>query len=170
MNFDQNIIEQLENNMEIFKAFFKSSNHDMILWKPAHEKWNTLEIVCHLYDEEREDFRARLIHVLENPDAPLPPIDPPGWVSQRNYAAQNFQLKCSAFLTERKNSVKFLRGLKNPKWDNAYQHPKFGPLSAKMFLANWLAHDYLHFRQLTRLRHEYLQHVSGEKLSYAGNW
>ena len=29
-------------------------------WKPDSETWSILEVVNHLYDEEREDFRVRL--------------------------------------------------------------------------------------------------------------
>jgi hypothetical protein len=35
-------------------------------------------------------------------------------------------------------------------------------MSAEMFLANWLAHDYLHIRQLIRLRYHYLEHAAAE--------
>jgi len=63
---------------------------EMYLWKPAPEKWCLLEIVCHLYDEEREDFRARTRHVLETPTDTLPPIDPQGWVGSRKYIHQDY--------------------------------------------------------------------------------
>jgi len=43
-------------------------------------------------------------------------------------------------------------------------------MSAKFILANWLAHDYLHIRQITRLKYDYLQDIPNENLSYAGNW
>ena len=42
------------------------------------------------------------------------------------------------------------------------------PLSC--FSPNWLAHDYLHIRQIIRLKFAYLQQLSKEDLSYAGNW
>jgi hypothetical protein len=76
----------------------------------------------------------------------------------------------AAFLQERKNSVIWLNGLENPNWDSAYQHPKMGPLKAKMFLTNWLEHDYLHMRQLLTLKHNLLKETTGENLDYAGNW
>jgi uncharacterized protein YutE (UPF0331/DUF86 family) len=43
-------------------------------------------------------------------------------------------------------------------------------LSAKMIFKNWLAHDYLHIRQIIRLKFEYLKGFTGENLSYAGDW
>lgn len=129
-----------------------------------------LEIVCHLYDEEREDFRARTRHVLDTPLEALTPIDPVGWVVERQYMQQEYAAMLGKFLEERQQSVTWLQSLQSPSWDNAYIHPKFGPLTAKMFLTNWLAHDYLHIRQIDRLKHQYLEHISGEKLDYAGGW
>ena len=35
-------------------------------------------------------------------------------------------------------------------------HPKAGPLSARLLLANWLAHDQLHVRQMLRVHREAL--------------
>jgi hypothetical protein len=43
-------------------------------------------------------------------------------------------------------------------------------MSAGMLLANWLAHDYLHFRQITKLKYDYIKYRTGEDLAYAGTW
>ncbi len=43
-------------------------------------------------------------------------------------------------------------------------------MTAKMFLSNWLAHDYLHIRQITKLKYDYLKQLTNEDLNYAGNW
>ena len=41
--------------------------------RPEPESWSVLEVVCHLYDEEREDFRQRLDIMLYRPDDKWPP-------------------------------------------------------------------------------------------------
>lgn len=142
----------------------------LYLWKPSPEKWCLLEIVCHLYDIEREDFRARTKHLMESTTAPLPSVDPQGWVETRSYIQQNYHDKLNDFLMEREQSIKWLQSLSNPKWENVYEHPKFGKMTAKMFLSNWLAHDYLHIRQITKLKYDYLKQLTNEDLNYAGNW
>jgi hypothetical protein len=45
-------------------------------WRPDPESWSILEVVNHLYDEERLDFRVRLDRVLHHPGKPWSPIDP----------------------------------------------------------------------------------------------
>ena len=43
-------------------------------------------------------------------------------------------------------------------------------MSAKLFLTNWLAHDYLHIRQIIRYQYHYLKESTAIDLGYAGNW
>jgi hypothetical protein len=164
------IIHKLSDNLAFFDDLLNINDHSEITWKETPERWSILEIVCHLYDEEREDFRARIKHVFETPELPLPPIDPAGWVTSRGYMQWNYQDTLGKFSEERKNSVRWLQSLNNPQWKNVHHHPKFGAMSAEMFLANWLAHDYLHFRQIIKIKFDYLKHTSGETLKYAGAW
>jgi hypothetical protein len=149
---------------------FNSLSKEEYLWKPQPEKWCLLEIACHLYDEERDDFRARLKHTLETPQEKLPSNDPVGWVTFRKYIEKDFHVTVNNFIEERKLSIDWLNSLQNPNWKNAYHHHKFGEMSAGMFLANWLAHDYLHIRQILNLQYQYLKLNSGERMDYAGEW
>lgn len=164
------IIGELERNHAVFKAILSGASAPLIRWKPAPDKWCLLQIICHLYDEEREDFRARLRHVLTQPNEKMTGIDPQGWVESRSYMDQDYQAKLDAFLDEREQSIQWLKSLDKPSWDNAYQHPTLGPLSGKTFLSNWLAHDFIHIRQITRTKMQYLMAISEQDLTYAGNW
>src|ERR1700749_3427055 len=84
------IISDLEKNKSIFISMLTEPENDFISWKPSPEKWNLLEIVCHLYDEEREDFRARIKHTITTPELPLPSINPAGWVTERKYSERSY--------------------------------------------------------------------------------
>jgi len=164
------IIDNLSDNVEIFITLLHNKSKTEYLWKPESQKWCLLEIICHLYDEEREDFRARVKCTLETPGQHPPPINPVGWVTDRKYIDQDYELMVNKFLNERRNSSKWLNSLKNPLWKNSYEHPKLGVLTAEHFLVNWLAHDIFHFRQIIRLQFQYLKFTSGNDLSYAGTW
>ena|ERR1700761_3813497 len=163
------IAQQLETNKNVFTGLFQDVSSQQYVWKPTPEKWCLLEIGCHLYDEEREDFRARIQHTLQNPESSMPPIDPQGWVISRKYMERNCQQVLSDFLSERDTSISFLRSLQYPNWDNVYHHPKLGEMPAQLFLENWLAHDYLHIRQITATKYLYLKAHSKTHLDYAGN-
>ena len=164
------IIEELKRNKTVFKNLLENLPPEQYNWRFNPDKWCLLEILCHLIDEEREDLRQRVRNILINPELPLNSIDPIGWVKSRKYNERDFNAELKEFLHERDNSIKWLEHLENPKWDNFYKHPKLGNLSAKMIFANWLAHDYLHIRQILKLKYEYLKNISGEDLSYAGDW
>lgn len=164
------IFENLNNNKSVFQKLLFHTSEAEYLWKSSPDKWCLLEIVCHLYDEEREDFRTRVKFTLETPEQASPPIDPVGWVTSREYIKQDYLSMLNKFLEERDDSIRWLHSLKSPEWGNAYQHPKYGPMSAKMFVTNWLAHDYLHIRQIIKLKLDYLKKLSGESLVYAGEW
>jgi hypothetical protein len=169
MNYSA-IIRELQRNRQVFQDLLSGLLNEEYLWKPEPSKWCLLEIICHLYDEEREDFRARLKHVFVTPEFPFPPIDPQTWVMDRKYMKQDFESMLQKFSEERNESVSWLKSLASPPWKNAFNHPKFGAISGDLLLANWLEHDYLHCRQILTLKHLYLKDHSGENLSYAGNW
>lgn len=164
------IINQLGHNQNIFRSLLILKSSNEYLWRPQPEKWCLKEIVCHLLDEERDDFKARVRHTLETPLLEMPSINPEGWVLERRYMSQNYDKKVHEFLDERSQSITWLNTKINANWENAYQHPKLGVMSAKLFLTNWLAHDYLHIRQIIRYQYHYLKEGTAIDLGYAGNW
>ena len=164
------VINELARNRKVFEALLAEIQTETALWKIEPNKWCLLEVVCHLFDEEREDFRARVKHCLENPELPLQPIDPVGWVTKRKYLEQDFEAKLTDFLRERDESIAWLNSLNNPSWENTHDDPKLGKMSAKKFLSNWLAHDHIHIRQINRIKYEHLNSLTENSLNYAGDW
>jgi len=140
-------------------------------WKPSAEDWSILEVVNHLYDEEREDFRQRIDYLLHKPGEEVPPIDPQGWVMARAYNERELVPSLHSFLRERDRSAAWLHNLRDPDWSQHYTHPDGFTLTAYDLLVNWAAHDLLHLRQLIELHHAWHQHQLGEtSLAYAGAW
>lgn len=164
------IIKELSRNRSVFHSMLAGTTRNEFIWKPAADKWSLVEVLCHLVDEEREDFRARVSHSLQSSKEPLPPIDPVGWVQSRKYLDQNFDRKLEEFMDERRMSVEWLNQLESPVWENFIEHSALGKMTANRFLANWLAHDQIHIRQIVKIKRAYLSFVSGEDLTYAGNW
>ena len=143
----------------------------LLRWKPTPDRWSLLEIVNHLADEEVFDFRARIESTLRNPAEVWPPIAPQDWVAEKKYNERDPAESLDRFLEERERSLEWLRTQRSAAWSNTYVHPKVGPLSAHMLLANWIAHDFLHARQMLRLHHEQVAKLAApETLDYAGPW
>ena len=140
-------------------------------WKPSPERWSTVEVLCHLADEEREDFRVRLDLTLHDPEAEWPPIDPAGWVTARDYASRDPQGALDEFLEERGRAITWLEGLDAPDLSIARTHPVAGTLRAGDLLAAWVNHDLLHLRQIVALQYEWIETTSKPFHSqYAGDW
>ena len=165
----QQIKAQLRVNCDVFKYFFQSVSDQQARWKPGEDRWSLLEVINHLYDEEREDFRKRLELVLCDPEKPWPPIDPQGWVVQRGYNGRDLKASLHIFLAEREASLRWLNKLNSPDWQAAHHHPQMGPMSAELLLANWLAHDLFHIRQTAELHFAYLtKQVEPVSMNYSG--
>ena len=166
----ENLINELENNKIIFRSLLENINEKAISWKLSEDKWSILEITCHLYDEEREDFRARIDHILKTPQLTMPSINPQEWVYDRNYSGQNYPERVKEFLNERSKSIAWLQEVVNENWQETYMHPKVGPVTAELILVNWIAHDYLHIRQLIKNKYMFLKLHNSVPLDYAGEW
>lgn len=163
-------IDALSGSASAIESLARGASVEQARWKPSPEEWSIVEVVNHLYDEEREDFRARLDSLLHYMGREWPPIDPAGWVAARRYIEKDLEESLERFLSERRSSLTWLKELKEPRWDFKHERPQ-GALSAGDLLAAWAAHDLLHVRQLTRLRWQYLNLLSEPyKTAYAGEW
>jgi hypothetical protein len=164
------LTSQLTRNAESIRQIVDGLSDEQARWKPDLESWSILEVINHLYDEEREDFRVRLDGVLYYPDRPLPGIDPQGWVTERQYNQRELKDSVTDFLLAREESLAWLKGLDEPNWDSVYVAP-FGPITAGDIFASWVTHDLLHMRQLVELHWAYtVGQVTPFKVDYAGTW
>ena len=160
-------LDRLRRSADSIEALVRGLPVETARWRPAPERWSMLEVIAHLADEEVEDFRARLRLTLEDPAAPWPKIMPGEWVAERRYNEQPFGPTLARFLSERAASLQWLAAQREARWDNRYVHPKRGPLAPSMLLANWVAHDLLHLRQLVRIQYDAVA-AFGETMDYAG--
>lgn len=164
------LIQQLENNAQRFQALASGVSDEQARWRPEAQDWSLLEIVCHLHDEEKLDFRVRLDTILYHPGEEPPAIDPTGWVTEHRYAERNLQTELEGFLAERQKSIAWLRALQSPDWSLSYQAP-WGSIRAGDIFAGWLAHDLLHMRQILELHWAHLnQQCAPYSTAYGGEW
>ncbi len=169
MRFDD-LYQELANGALIIPSLFSGISQEDAAAKPNPESWSMLEVICHLYDEECEDFRVRLDIILNKPGAPWPPINPAGWVTERMYNQRNFIEIQQQWLAERERSLAWLRGLEHANWE-ALVVSKFGEMKAGDMFSAWVAHDNLHTRQLVELRRWRIERITRPyQVIYAGDW
>ncbi len=169
MNLDY-FIDRFAKNCGVFESLVGGISLEQARWRPSPDKWSMLEVINHLYDEEREDFRQRLELVLADQKQSWPPIDPRNWVTTRGYNERKLDASLDNFFAEREKSLVWLRQLSAPNWENQNEGSD-GLLSAGDLLASWLAHDFLHIRQLARLHWQYAGAIADPyQTTYGGPW
>jgi hypothetical protein len=154
-------------------------------WKPSADEWSMLQVIEHLLDEERQDFRLLLHKLLSGSDAAWPvsePIDAEGeeeseadTEAEADEQESTLGSSLQSFLDERADSLEWLNGLVAPNWEDAMLTPqsqKFSSLQAGDILTSWVAHDLLHLRQLIELHFAYQSQLAQPNYSvaYAGDW
>ena len=129
---------ELAQGAEIVTALSVGVSLDEARVRPAPGAWSLLEVIGHLLDEERLDFRPRLDLVLHRPDEAWAPIDPEAWVIEHQYNARELAQTLQDFLAERQRSLAWLGTLTAPDWTREYRAPS-GPITAGDLLASWAA-------------------------------
>ncbi len=161
---------ELAHGIEIVRALLVGVTQEQAQIKPSPDSWSILEVVCHLYDEEREDFRPRLDIMLHRPSEPFAPNDTEGNVTTRRYNARDLQEVFEGLVAERAKSLDWLRSLNNPNWEAPYTTP-YRTMKAGDMFASWVAHDSLHIRQLNELRRARIVRTAAPyDVAYAGDW
>jgi hypothetical protein len=170
MNFDY-CVRELSANAVAIQHLVAGIDAEQARWKPSPKDWSVLEVICHLADEEREDFRARIRHVLSGSDQPAPPIDPQGWVTQRAYNQRDLGESVADYLQERQQSLGWLHGLGDVSWDRVIPEVPQPGFRLGDLLVAWVAHDILHQRQLVELKWAFgLTVFAPFDPEYAGDW
>jgi hypothetical protein len=163
--------EQLSTQGEAIVQLVQNMDADQAHWKPDAQAWSIVEVINHLIDEEREDFRARIQHLFSGSPGPWPPIAPQAWVRERAYAQRTLPESVELFHQERQNSLAWLRAQASADWAVPYAYAPQKGLTAGDVFVSWAAHDLLHFRQLVELQWAYIN-TRGlpYSSSYAGEW
>jgi uncharacterized damage-inducible protein DinB len=166
----ENIIRPMTANAEAMRALVQTISPEQADWKPGPETWSLKEVLAHVYNEERMDFRTHLQEMLQHPPQPW------GALRQEYVPVATCRQALDGFLLEREASLAWLKALPAPDWDVQSQ-ASFGPsqktltFSAGDVLLSWVEHDILHLRQIVELLHAWnAKQASPYALDYAGGW
>jgi hypothetical protein len=165
------IIRQLSVNAQSLRHLVETISEEQAQWKPDPETWSLQEVMEHLYNEERIDFRKHLQEMFSNPPQPWAKFNPAAYVT-----VKSCRQALEGFLTEREASIAWLKTLLSPDWA-ATSKAVFGPedevliLSAGDVLVSWMAHDFLHLRQVNELLYAWNEKQAAPyTVQYAGGW
>lgn len=166
----ETLFQEILNSTEMIRSLLAGITQEESQVKPTPDAWSILEVTCHLYDEEREDFREHLDFILHRQKEEWHVIHPQEWVSERKYNEQSFAEMRERFFAERAKSLTWLKELANADWEITYTS-EYGSVSAGEMFSCWVAHDNLHIRQLVELRRAHIERITQPySIGYAGDW
>ena len=164
------IVQQLATNGEAIRALVRTVSDEQGQWKPNTNVWSLTEVVGHLHNEERIDFRSHVKEMFSTPPLRWDALDE-GFVKTANCGQA-----LDAFLAEREASIAWLVALESPDW-NVSIEATFGPDAEKItftagdMLVSWVAHDHLHIRQINELLYAWnVSQANPYSVRYAGGW
>ncbi len=162
------LLEQHQAFPNVLESLLAAVEAPILRQREKDGRWSPLEILAHVLDEEREDFRPRA--QLAAAGRPIEKrIDPVAWVTERRYNEKDPETVRREFAVERLSSCAWLRSLELPRLEAAIEHPQLGRMRCGDFIAAWRLHDLLHLRQLaTALAVLTARELSPWRVDYAG--
>jgi len=164
-------IRRLKASTEAIRLLVQDISDEQAQWEPDPDSWPMQKVIEHLYNEERIDFRKHLREMFSDPPQPW------GHFHQEDFISlESCRQALEGFLLEREESIEWLEGLSLPDW-NITSEASFGleeekyVFSAGDVLASWVAHDYLHIRQINELLYAWNEKQAlPYSVQYAGGW
>jgi DinB superfamily len=136
--------------------------------RPVPDEWAPVEIVCHLRDEEAEDFGARVRVILAGQDR-FEPIDPERWAVERHYREADPATALAAFRRLRAENLALLADARIDDLARAGAQPGGSVLSGLDLVVAWVTHDRLHLHQLVgTLARLWADRWAPHRAAYAG--
>ena len=164
-------LKRLAANARTLESFCLDLTDEQALWRQSPKKWSVQQVVYHLAKTEINDFRPRLEKTLRDRSEDWTPLYPAEMRLDQTSDKNRLSEYLENFLAEREKNVSWLKTLENPNWQDAHRHNEKLMLAAGDLLASWLAHDFLHLKQILRLQYDYTNAMSAPfKTDYAGLW
>jgi hypothetical protein len=149
-----NALTELARFPRVLDALLKGLDDAAWRARPKPAEWSPVEIVCHLRDEEAEDFGARF-RVIADRGTSFVPIDPERWARERRYAEDDGPRALEAFRERRAANLRVVDGFAHSTLGiaphllvHAVEHRRLGHLSGLDILVAWVEHDRQHLAQL----------------------
>ena len=124
-------------------------------WTQAHEggdTWSPFDVVGHLIHGEEADWLARARIILEHGESrPFTPFDRLAQFEASKGKSLPELLDWFAALRARRLRELADLQLSDADLDRRGQHPVFGSVTLRQLLATWVAHDFDHIAQISRV-------------------
>lgn len=168
MKFDLNKSYQiLERTPSVLRILMSDLNDDWIMNNEGPETFSPYDVIGHLIQGEKTDWRDRTTMILEHgPTKSFVPFDRFAQFEQSK--GKSLQQLLDEFETLRKETLNWLRSLNLTETDFSKKgtHPELGEVTLKQLLSTWVIHDLTHIAQITRVMAKQYKEEIGPWIEY----
>ena len=145
---DRNAVEVIENTSRRLYEASASLGAAGIEWRPAPNKWNAREILCHLADCEIV-FAFRLRQTLAEDHHRIQPFDQEKWAG--TYGGRDIRIALDVFSSVREWNVALVRSASPAQLTKKVTHPERGEQTFQTIVETMAGHDLNHLGQLEKI-------------------
>ena len=145
---DRNAVEVIENTSRRLYEASASLGAAGIEWRPAPNKWNAREILCHLADCEIV-FAFRLRQTLAEDHHRIQPFDQEKWAG--TYGGRDIRIALDVFSSVREWNVALVRSASPAQLTKKVTHPERGEETFQTIVETMAGHDLNHLGQLEKI-------------------
>ena len=144
------VIDDLKNSTKSIEFLLAGISQNESEYREDIDRWSILEIVCHLLDIEKKDFKYEFEMIIIGNEVPWPSFDIEELRIKNKYNERTFIEVKQQFFDERDKSLKWLSSIDQPELTREhFQKIVDGrKIKAGDILASWVAHDLFHIRQI----------------------
>jgi len=145
---DRNAVEVIEKTSRRLYEASASLGAAGIEWRPAPNKWNAREILCHLADCEIV-FAFRLRQTLAEDHHRIQPFDQEKWAG--TYGGRDIRIALDVFSSVREWNVALVRSASPAQLTKKVTHPERGEETFQTIVETMAGHDLNHLGQLEKI-------------------
>ena len=168
MKFDLDKSYQiLERTPSVLRILLSDLSDDWVEGNEGPETFSPYDVIGHLIQGEKTDWRDRATMILEYGTArSFVPFDRFAQVEESK--GKSLKQLLDEFEDLRKDSLNWLRLLNLTETDlfKMGMHPDLGEVTLKQLLSTWVAHDLTHIAQVTRVMAKQYKEEIGPWIGY----
>lgn len=168
MKFDLNkSYEILERTPSVLRTLLSDLSDDWIINNEGPETFSPYDVIGHLIQGEKTDWRDRTTMILEHgATKSFVPFDRFAQFEQSK--GKSLQQLLDEFEKLRKESLSWLRSLNLTETDFIKKgtHPELGEVTLRQLLSTWVIHDLTHIAQITRVMAKQYKEEIGPWIGY----
>ena len=168
MKFDlEKSYQILERTPSVLRILLSDLSDDWVQGNEGPETFSPYDVIGHLIQGEKTDWRDRATTILEYGTAEsFVPFD--RFAQFEESKGKSLQQLLEEFEDLRKDNLNWLRSLNLTETDFVKKgtHPELGEVTLKQLLSTWVAHDLTHIAQVTRVMAKQYKEEMGPWIGY----